>query len=153
MKQIPEREGVKYLRQDEHYTWQLDPYLSYVASASQGWPDDLKDLASLRRLDLSPRESLHDAWLQSSSIDLGDLRQGQAETSIEVLLLGPYHDRRFRLRYLGVVQYRLDSQPVRDDLLVHELHREDDLWCHEMLFASGSTFRIRCRAMEFRELL
>ncbi len=142
---------MKYLRQDERQTWLLDDYLAHVASISEGWPDDLKDLASLRRLHLSERGSLHDSWLQSSRIDLGDLRQDHAETSIEIVLLGPYHDRHFRLRYLGVAEYRLDSQEPRDDLLVHEIHREGDLWVHEMLFASGSTVHIRCRSMEFRE--
>ncbi len=142
---------MKYLRQDERQTWLLDDYLTHVASASADWPGDLKDLASLQRLGLSGRGSLHDSWLQSSRIDSGDLRQKHAETNIEIVLLGAYHDRYFRLRYMGVVEYRLDSQGPRDDLLVHEIYREDDLWVHEMLFASGSTVHIRCRSMTFEE--
>lgn len=144
---------MKYLLQDEQFTWLLDPYLAYIAGVSQDWPDDLRDLASLPRLDLRSQGSLHDSWLQSCSIDLGDLRQERSETSIEIVLLGPYHDRLFRLCYRGVVSYQLDPPVPCNDLLVHELRRENDLWVHEMLFASGSIACLQCQAIEFGETL
>ncbi|MFO1498218.1 MAG: hypothetical protein U1G07_07470 [Verrucomicrobiota bacterium] len=80
--------------------------------------------------------------------------------SIEVVLLGQYHDRRIRLYYDHVTRYQLLGQSdrgrtvetVHGDVLTHEVRAGDtDQVIHEIAFVTGSTFYVECETFTVAE--
>ena len=69
---------------------------------------------------------------------------------IDLCLLGPYHDRRIHLHYVGVRQYSFVTPPhgksiAHGDLFAHEVRLgETGLVVHELGFANGAKFIIEC---------
>jgi hypothetical protein len=134
----------------------FDPYFEYLKSVKESLPPHVYAFASdSRHYDLQSHGSLHDAWLESftiSEISGGETRQMEAR----MCLLGPFHDLKIHLHYIGVESYRLDA-PARSgearfthaghgDLLTHEIRLgEDGLLVHELQFERGGTIFIECK--------
>lgn len=120
--------------------------------------------ADCGHFDLTSHSSLHDAWLESITIQenaSGDRSQVRV-SEITIRLLGPFHDRHIHLRYEGVTGYS-SVMPARHgeprythtahgDLYTHEiLVNERDLLTHKLLFERESTVFIECANITHRE--
>ena len=142
-----ETEGIDFAR-----------YSAYVESIRHRLPPHVYSFASdSRYFDLTSRSSLHDAWLETFTVRevaSGERREIR-RMEIAISLLGPFHDRRIRLKYVGVTRYSFVAPPrygeqryehtAHGDLLTHEIRLgHDDLLIHEILFERDATFLIEC---------
>ncbi|HEY8025252.1 MAG TPA: hypothetical protein VIF60_11835 [Burkholderiaceae bacterium] len=135
------------------------PYLEYLNSITDSLPPHVYAFASdSRHYDLQSHSSLHDAWLETFNI--GENANGATkqirQIEIRMCLLGPFHDLKIHLHYLGVERYFLDA-PARTgeirfahighgDLLAHEIRLGlDGLLIHELQFERGGTILIECK--------
>lgn len=118
----------KYIYENEDGFKCFDRYFEYIKSIKDNNPIDLfRFVSDKNRYNLSSKHSLHDSWLDSLVI-----REKSTEgishkqlIDIEIDLLGPHHDRKFRLIYKDVQGYRLD-------MAIHSgITRRNDLLCHE----------------------
>src|SRR4051812_41651335 len=83
-------------------------YLAYVESIRERLQPDIYAFASdSRYFDLTSHTSLHDAWLESLSVQevASGVRHEMRRVEISLCLLGPFHDRRIHLHYTGVSRY------------------------------------------------
>jgi hypothetical protein len=94
---------------------------------------------------LDSHDSLHDSWLQTIQLTGGS--GGAAVETIQLQLLGAYHDRLHVLTYRGVKGFAIgiegESGAGSRDLLVHEFRAEEDAFVHELQFAENQSIRIR----------
>ena len=134
-------------------------YRRYLDSVRDALPEEVYRFASdMRHYDQASPQTLHDAWLDSLVVReqaSGDRREIR-RLAVDIDLLGPFHDRRIRLRYRGVRAYRFDArQPdgtrwthtAHGDLLMHEVWLgEDGNVVHELRFERQGTFLVECES-------
>jgi len=147
-----------HILNDETGGIDFDRYLRYLNSIQDRLPIHVYSFASdSRNFDFHSRSSLHDAWLDTITINetaSGD-RNDVRRIAINICLLGPYHDRKIHLHYTGVERYQFDT-PTRHgdprfnhtghgDLFTHEVRLgERSLLIHELEFERGTTVLIEC---------
>ena len=140
-------------------------YAAYVESIRHKLPAHVYAFASdSRYFDLNSHSSLHDAWLESLTVNEGASGERKQVRKLEVhlRLLGPCHDRLIYLRYTGIIRYRFDT-PARQgesrfqhtahgDIITHEIRlgAEGSL-IHELLFERNSTFLVECADLRHSE--
>ena len=138
--------AMKYVRFDADsvaYDW--DPYFAYLSAQKSRFTAELFAYASNWNLySFDSRDSLHDSWLQTVQLSGGG--GGAVVETIELELLGAYHDRLHVLTYTGVKEFaiRLSATAGANsrDLLVHEFRAEQDAFVHELLFAEEQSISI-----------
>lgn len=159
---------LKYIFKDKDGVWQLDEYFKHLDSISSRIPAALRELIqNENRYVPSSRQSFHDAWLSSLKLLGPQECEPRKVFAIEIVLLGPYHDRLFELTYLSADNYKIELPAVnglrekieyrgamkyKDDLAIHEfdLSKEGNLE-HRLLFDSGLTISICCADILFEE--
>ncbi len=113
--------------------------------------------ADFQHFDLFSHSTLHDAWLESITIEeiATGTRHEVRRLEIRLRLLGAFHDRHIHLRYEGVTSYS-NAMPARHgdsryehtshgDLFTHEVLVNDaGMLTHELLFERDSTLFIEC---------
>lgn len=133
-------------------------YQTYVESIKNKLPAHIYSFASNPcYFDFESRSSLHDAWLETVTVQ--EVASGQRKQvrrlEVYICLLCPFHDRRINLHYSGVTQYNFNAPPrygepryehtAHGDLLTHEIRLgHNGLFIHELLFESDATFLIEC---------
>lgn len=136
-------------------------YRRYLDTIQQHLPPHVYAFASDEsHYNGSSPDSLHDAWLESLTIQevASGSRHQVRRTEIRVSLLGPYHDRRIHLTYAEVSRYAVEMPPRYDeprythtghgDLYTHELRLgPNGLLIHEILFERDATILIECADM------
>ena len=81
---------------------------------------------------------------------------------IVISLLGPFHDRRIHLHYIGVTRYSFAAPPrygepryehtAHGDLFTHEIRlSHEGRLVHELLFERDATFLIECSDIRHTE--
>jgi len=120
------------------------------------FPSHVYDFAvDENRHNLDSPSSLHDAWMTSISIkeNRQEKRPFNPKPTVEVVLLGPMHDREITLEYTDVEEYRIEgiedkvnfSDTYHGDILCHEVRvNEQQFVIHEIKFASASRIVIAC---------
>lgn len=156
---------MKYIFHDDD-GWHLYPYFEYAETISAGLSPGARALTEEKRHGLDDKGSFHDAWIRTLSIEETLDEDSQPDTvNISLVLLGPYHDRLFHVRYENVRDYSVhegDGIPGpftdrlrprgHDDLLVHELRLSPKgEYVHEMIFASETTIWIEAAEIRFFE--
>jgi hypothetical protein len=142
-----ETEGIDFTR-----------YSAYIESIRHKLPPHVYSFASdSRYFDLTSHSSLHDAWLETVTVQ--EIASGERREirrlEIAISLLGPFHDRRIHLQYSGVTRYSFVAPPrygesryehiAHGDLLTHEVRLgHDNLLIHEILFERDATFLVEC---------
>lgn len=149
---------MKYIKDDEQGFTSFSDYFSYLASMKHEFQEEIYVfLADETRYDLSSKGSLHDAWIKTLTFNSPFVTDEVAEDvpNVQLILLGPYHDRDFVLSYFGVVSCDMNLQLSDDDrkkdLLIHEARMEEGIMVHELLFDGDMTIKIRCKSMHFEE--
>lgn len=159
---------LKYIYRDEDLVWQLGPYFDHLKTIEARIPAALRDLICEEdRYGLNSERSFHDAWLVFLSLFGPQECEPEDVFTIELSLLGPYHDRYFDLRYLGATVYHVGLTPGsgdlewidfrgakkrKDDLMIHEFDvLADGRIEHRYLFLSGMEIFIQCARIEFSE--
>jgi len=131
-------------------------YLQYLETIKATLPLQVFEFASNEnRHNLDSAHSLHDAWL--TSLTVKENRRAQRpfkpKPTIEIVLLGPQHDREIVLSYVNVSSYRVEGEPncfnaadtLHGDVDRHEVRvSEDGLIVHEIKFSSRSSIIITC---------
>jgi hypothetical protein len=149
---------VKYLRKfnNEGWDYDYDSYFDNLNKNKNDFPQAIYSFAANRENYGSlSHESLHDAWLEVCSVTevATGLRSEKRNLRIDMSFLGAYHDLKILLSYEGVKSYVFHKNethtlpPLVDvghgDLLVHEFSVDnEESVVHEMLFSSGSNFKI-----------
>jgi hypothetical protein len=151
---------VKYIKDDEQGFTSFSDYFSYLASMKHEFEEKIHAfLADETRYDLGSRGSLHDAWIKSLTFNSPFVIDELADDvpNVQLVLLGPYHDRDFVLSYFGVLacdmNLQLSDDDRKKDLLIHECSIEAGVMVHEILFDGDMTIKIRCKSMRFEEKL
>ena len=149
---------LKYICPVEH-GWDFDPYWRYLASVKDIMPPNLFRFAStLDNYNSSPN-SLRDSWIESwkvGEVGVGERRRSR-RVNVIACLLGPMHDRFIHLIYKDVEQHTITADDDRQigfgygDLLFHEMTiKGENLFSHELVFASGAVFMVDFREFEHR---
>ena len=137
---------MKYIKLTEK-GWDHRPYWAYLDSIKREMPDGVFAFAANSdNHDLIHPNSLHDSWLIRSTVTEHNDPRGDLPIQIEIILLGPRHDRDIHLSYGGVTHYRFSGEkPSRrhGDLLVHEMRAVgDNKFEHELYFSEGTSFLV-----------
>ena len=158
---------MKHILDEADNNINFDRYATYVETIKAKLPLHVYDFASNPELyNLSSKSSLHDAWLEHITISepSSGERNEIRKLEIEMVLLGPHHDRTIKLKYMGVSKYNLGS-PARPgeprfthtahgDLHTHEIRLSSSgLIEHELLFERGTSFLIECEDLKHSEIL
>ena len=115
----------------------FDGYLALLNEWQGRLPKHVYDFAGdIERHNLTSPRSLHDAWVESITVSehRNDERPFDARLQIQLVLLGPMHDRKFSLVYTGVARFELggvsNQHNVNDtfhgDLLKHRVILDAD---------------------------
>ncbi|SFM37402.1 hypothetical protein [Marinobacter zhejiangensis] len=135
----------------------FDSYLEYIEANRSRFSAAVYEFASsITRYDLNSPHSLHDAWLSSLTVkeNRNSERPFELDTTIELVLLGPMHDREISLKYVGVQSYRFEGKQnpynwadtFHGDISGHEVTATDDgSVVHEIEYVSGSRIVISCK--------
>ncbi|MEH6801072.1 MAG: hypothetical protein V7681_17425 [Halopseudomonas sabulinigri] len=134
----------------------FDLYLQYLEAVKSDLPLQVFEFASdEKRHNLDSAHSLHDAWLTSLVVkeNRNTQRPFEPKPTIELVLLGPQHDRDIVLSYVNVSSYRAESEQncfnaadtLHGDVDLHEVRvSEGGLVVHEIKFSSCSRIIITC---------
>lgn len=154
---------MEYLKYNEESGWDFSEYFGYLTECRSILPEELFEFFfDERRYNMESHDSLHDSWVEFIAIkepSSGSRHEIRA-VEIHVGLLGPYHDKKFVLKYSGVSNYELsreysakdnaDCSNGHGDLLVHELSvKGPHRFCHTMLFSTGRKLVIEFRTFAF----
>jgi hypothetical protein len=126
-------------------TW--DRYFEYLQEVSGKLPASLQNYASnWEHYSLDGANTLHDAWLIEVSLDY-------RQENLTLLFIGPKHDRRHQLNYLGVSSYHIDIRAEYRhgdrDVFVHEFRLEDDGQCsHEIQFSNLGRIVVKAESIQ-----
>ncbi len=145
--------------------WDLEPYFSYLREHRARFPAQALAFAEATwHYKFDDSRCPHDSWVDSLSIiepATGD-RQEIRRLEIIIKLLGAYHDGHIVLHYHGVSTYSLlydrrqtqqGAAVAHDDWLIDEILLGDDgCVTHEIEFASGAVWNIRCSDIVYRWL-
>ncbi|GAA5497272.1 hypothetical protein Rhal01_03465 [Rubritalea halochordaticola] len=145
---------MKYILSEEDDVIQFGKYLDALAKYRDQLPDEVAQFAEDEsRFCLQGGGTLHDAWIET--ITVREKRAAGDDASsceIELVLLGPLHDRRIQLRYLGVKAYTVDGrgengfQAFHGDIHTHEVRLSDDgLVVHEIVGVDEFRIQVECR--------
>lgn len=128
-------------------------YRTYLESIKDRLPKHVFSFAANpHHFDLSSHSSLHDAWLEQLTVceKAEGVRGEIRRLEIQILLLGPFHDRKIHLHYTGVKQYSCSMPPnnggvMHGDLFTHEIRLSDaGQIVHELEFERGAVLTIEC---------
>ena len=149
---------MKYLKKfnNEGWDYDYDSYFDNLKKNIKDFPEAIYSFAANQKNYGSlSHESLHDAWLDMFSVTevATGLRSEKRNLRIDMSFLGSYHDLKILLSYEGVKSYgfhkneKITLPPLENvghgDLLVHEFSVDNEnSVVHEMLFSSGSNFKI-----------
>jgi len=148
---------MEYITTDDTEGIQYGRYLDALASFRHLLPSHVAEFAADEsRFTLNDPRSLHDAWLESLTVQESRASsESPSCTSIELVLLGQQHDRHIVIQYVDVRQYSLRHAPLSDmkfhdaahgDIFTHEVRVEDDGYItHEICFVTDSVFLVCCR--------
>ena len=131
----------------------FDKYTNYLSAIRYALPNHVYEFASNpSHFDLSSPTSLHDAWLISATLkDQRDTDQSPKSISVELIFLGPKHDRHIHLKYSGVTHFGTTGS-VLGDLCTHEIRLgKSNGLTHEFLFAQNARLTIECADMSHSE--
>ncbi len=130
-------------------------YAEYLDTIRARLPRNVYEFASnASNFDLSSHSSLHDSWLEFFNIVecAEGTKHGVRSIGIRTCYLGPFHDKRILINYMGVISYSIQTprafrfppsnQTGHGDLITHEIRLDDDLLVHELIFSRGSTINI-----------
>ena len=141
----------------------FESYLQYIDANRSRLPETVYEFASdVERYDLRSPHSLHDAWLSSLTVKENRRAEKSLEpnTSIELVLLGPMHDREIVLKYTGVKSYRIEGKQnpynwadtFHGDISGHQVSVGDGgEVVHEIEYVSGAVIFITCNDFCFSE--
>ena len=138
-------------------------YFQYLEKNKAEFPKHIYEFAiDEERHNLRSPHSLHDAWI--SSILIKEVRNKErpfdSHSVIELLLLGPMHDRDFHIKYEGIHKYEVHgnknpynwNDTLHGDILQHEIIKnEDQLFVHRLIMSSSSSIEIVCSNIIFEE--
>lgn len=147
-------------------------YQAHLEAIKDRLPPEAYEFATASwHYDPSDHRSLHDSWIEELAIreapavirnelHKSPMSIDAREWTIDVRLLGPYHDGHTVLQYRGVRAYRLDGKTESDqrgprwrghgDWLVDEVRLANSgAVLHEILFASGSRWLIECESITY----
>lgn len=141
----------------------FNEYIKYLEANKKEFPAHIYDFASNEEHhNLSSPHSLHDAWI--SSITIREVRSKtrpfDVKSMIEMVLLGPMHDRDIIIRYEDIHSYDIKANKnsynyndtFHGDILQHEILKNDDgLFAHRLLLGSDSMIEIVCSNIIFQE--
>lgn len=152
---------MKWLKKNSGGTVDFDEYFAYIESIKDVLTPSVYKFASNWNLySLNSRSSLHDCWLESLTVNENGAGERGAcrNCSVSILLLGAYHDRIIKIDYIGVERYSLDAVNLtkslrgHSDLVMHEIRiGEQSLVEHEIIFASGGSFKVVFSEMHHAE--
>lgn len=100
-------------RRDPMGSW-WTAYQSYLQEHQDDFPTSAYELATSDWFHAAGPQAPHDGWLQTARIqerEPGNTEQ-HSKTSIEIDLLGAFHDGQITLRYEDVRNYKLDGLGV-----------------------------------------
>lgn len=139
-------EGFRYIYENELGFVCFDRYFDYLESIKDRLEIPVYEFFSdIERYSVDSKKSLHDAWVDLIQVEQVD--GGRAENlSVKIVLLGPFHDRRFEISYFNVAGFSLVHAGIRrrngrQDLLAHELRLSDD-GCIEHLIEFDDGLRV-----------
>lgn len=154
---------MKYLLRNSGGEYTFDDYFNYLDSVKEKFPVNMYKFASdWEKYSLESKSSLHDSWIEQIIIEeIGSgARKEKRNINLSITLLGPYHDRKFVLKYLSIEEYSLVGLNLRNalkghgDILVHEFRlASNESFEHEILFESNGSIVIRFRDFIFEEKL
>jgi len=137
-------------------------YLIYLEGIRESLPKHIYEFArDVNRHSLSSPHSLHDSWI--SSITIRENRNGtrpfNPKPSIEVVLLGPMHDRDIILIYSEIEFYEIRGNKnefnwgdtFHGDINRHEIRLKDNFFEHAIWLHSDSIIRIVFNEFELKE--
>jgi hypothetical protein len=149
---------MKYVSRDPTGAFDLTKYEDYLererlvlAACIHG-----AELLTIDRFAPTGPGSFHDGRFERLLVAMGPSEHAGSETQTaraELLLRGPYFDRRFELHYQEVESCRFEAPASEDDLLMHEIRGEHGLLTHELLFDKGKAITVTCRRLRFLEIL
>ncbi len=128
-------------------------YRTYLQSIREKLPEHVfLFAANPQHFDLSSHSSLHDSWLEQLTVreNAKAVRNEIRNLEIDILLVGPFHDRQIHLHYADVKQYSCSMPPndrcaTHGDLFTHEIRlSEAGLIVHELEFVQGAVLIIEC---------
>ncbi len=138
---------MKYIGVDRNGIYVIENYLNYIKECD--FKSDIESLLSLDRWDIHSPTSLHDAKITKVSFNIDWSGDGY---SIDLILMGPMHDRIYKLRYEGVVSSDFGNITRYGDLLIHELYLENGVYIHNFEF-DDSPFEVRAKNVIFEEVI
>ena len=143
---------MKYIKKQGPSSFDLTAYETYLEAERSAIQVGIKgdDLLADERFSLSGRGSFHDARI-SKILLREDSETGDAVLSFE--LKGPYFDRYFCLEYMQPRNWDISLPGLDDDLLIHEVRREDSLFVHEIVFANDHIIIVPCMQIYFKEVI
>ena|ERR1051325_1449432 len=155
---------MKYIYDDQSGTTHFQRYFEYLQRIRGKLPKSLYEFAADQsRYALNDPRTMHDSWLVSITVHEGSASgDNRRLMTIDLKLLGPYHDRHFDLRYGDVLTYQFDMPKKTNlppatghgDLLYQEFRLTDDEknLCHEIQFSSGRRLYVECREIAIHEV-
>lgn len=141
----------------------FDLYRQYLEENRDRFPLAVFEFAAnVERYSLDSPHSLHDAWLSSISVkeNRSKHRPFEPRPSVELVLLGPKHDRDIILTYEGVSHYQIEgsrnpynwAETFHGDLNSHEVRiTEKGEIIHEIAFVSKSSVLVTCETFKCTE--
>lgn len=134
----------------------FDLYRRYLEKNRDRFPPAVFAFAAnVERHSIDSPHSLHDAWLSSVSVkeNRRTHRPFEPRPSVELVLLGPKHDREIILTYEGVSDYRIEGKrnpynwagTFHGDVNSHEVRiTAKSQIIHEIAFASQTKVLVTC---------
>jgi len=145
-------------------TDKFENYKNYLIENKHHFPDAAYEFAAASwHYDPQDPRCPHDAWVESMQIFEQPLpespqRRGRSLT-IELTLLGAYHDGEIKIHYQNVNGYNLSMLPSdfefksHGDWLIDEIILSDrNRLVHEIRFASVSDWQIECEDIQYQWL-
>lgn len=149
---------MRYISHDANGFMSYDKYFQYLESVRSDLGEKLYLFASNPdRHDLRSKESLHDSWVKTLFVKsfYETLTNDLTKPDVELVLIGPYHDRTHVLSYFKVKKCTLDFEFCNDgrkrDLLYHELRYEKGFLEHEIVFDGDMVIEVVCEDMTHAE--
>lgn len=142
----------------------FDAYADYLKTSADRFPAAARAYAQAPwHYDTTDPRCPHDAWLQKFSLLEAHPSSDSEENTIEMMLLGAYHDGNIIFRYRNVQLYSLVKNPQPEqmlkkfgpidghsDWLIDELSLTDDnVVVHTIDWAAGARWQIWCDDIEY----
>lgn len=137
-------------------------YVEYLETVRDKFPNTLFDFVSDSQRHNLEEKSLHDSWVDEIKVNESRERDAakrwQTEVHITIVLLGPYHDRNFELKFKNVRYYEFGMRSKsHTDLITYEIYPEnlhdEDYLVFNAEFADDSMILIKAENIEITEIL